>query len=210
MNEAMVAPAPGKQPSRKPVTEPLRKAKRQALSSAALGRRLRKPFGTGSTCASSPASMLASTSEMANTPIAITMTSMPPSSVDCPKMNRACAVKMSVPIEVSQSPSSIDRRPLISDGPERSTTSASPRHISAKYSGELKDSAKAETGGAINDKAITPNVPATNEAMAAIPSAAPARPLRAIWYPSMQVTTEEDSPGMLSRIEGAEPPYLAP
>ena len=36
-------------------------------------------------------------------------------------------------------------------------------------------------GGAINIKPKTPTVPAMNEAMAEIPSAAPARPLRAIW-----------------------------
>ena len=162
----MVAPAPGRQPSRKPVTEPLRKAKRQALSSSQLGSRLRMPRGTGSTCASSPASMLASTSEMAKTPMAITMTSMPPSSTLCPKMKRDCAVKMSVPMLVSQSPSSIDSSPLISDGPDSSTTSARPRHISAKYSGELNDSAKAATGGAIRLNAITPKVPAMNEAIA--------------------------------------------
>ena len=124
--------------------------------------------------------MLASTSEMANTPIAITITSMPPSSTLCPKMKRACAVKMSVPIEVSQSPTSIDNSPLISDGPDNSTTSARPRHIKAKYSGEENDSAKAATGGAIRLKAITPKVPAMKEAMAAMPRAAPARPLRAI------------------------------
>jgi hypothetical protein len=34
--------------------------------------------------------------EIANTPIAITITSMPPGKVLCPKMKRACAVKMSV------------------------------------------------------------------------------------------------------------------
>ena len=56
----------------------------------------------------------------------------------------------------------------------------------------------------------TPTVPAMNEAMAAMPSAAPALPLRAIWWPSMQVATEADSPGTLSRIEVVEPPYFAP
>ena len=87
----------------------------------------------------------------------------------------------SVPIEVSHSPSSIAKRPLISEGPDSSTTSARPRHISAKYSGELNDSAKTATGGAMRLSAITPKVPAMNEAMAAMPSAAPARPWRAIW-----------------------------
>ena len=48
------------------------------------------------------------------------------------------------------------------------------------------------------------------EPMAAAASAGPARPFFAIWYPSRQVTTLEDSPGVLTRIEVVEPPYIAP
>ena len=44
-------------------------------------------------------------------------------------------------------------------------------------------------------------------AIAAIVSAAPARPRRAIWWPSMQVTTDEVSPGRFTRIAEVEPPY---
>ena len=62
------------------MTEPLTNAKRQALSSSRVGSRLRRPFGTGSIETSSPASMVESTSPIANTPIATTMKSMPPSS----------------------------------------------------------------------------------------------------------------------------------
>ena len=53
-------------------------------------------------------------------------------------------------------------------------------------------------------------VPATNEPIAAVASAAPARPFLAILLPSMAVTMEPDSPGVLSRIEVVEPPYIAP
>ncbi len=53
-------------------------------------------------------------------------------------------------------------------------------------------------------------VPATNEPMAAVASAAPARPLRAILFPSSAVTMVALSPGVLSRIEVVEPPYMAP
>ena len=49
-----------------------------------------------------------------------------------------------------------------------------------------------------------------NEPTAAMHSAAPARPLRAIALPSMQVITEAASPGMRSRIEVVEPPYCEP
>ncbi|MEY9510895.1 hypothetical protein ABIF16_001626 [Bradyrhizobium elkanii] len=49
-----------------------------------------------------------------------------------------------------------------------------------------------------------------NEPNAEMPSAGPARPCLAIWWPSMQVTTEAASPGMLTRIEVVEPPYIEP
>ena len=53
-------------------------------------------------------------------------------------------------------------------------------------------------------------VPATNEPIAAVASAWAARPALAILLPSMAVTTEEDSPGVFSRIEVVEPPYMPP
>ena len=55
-----------------------------------------------------------------------------------------------------------------------------------------------------------PIVPATKEPMAAVASAAPARPLRAMRLPSSAVTMVALSPGVLSRIEVVEPPYMAP
>ena len=55
-----------------------------------------------------------------------------------------------------------------------------------------------------------PIVPATNEPIAAVASAARARPRRAIWKPSIAVATDADSPGVLSRIEVVEPPYIPP
>ena len=53
-------------------------------------------------------------------------------------------------------------------------------------------------------------VPATNEPMAEVASAGPARPRLAIWLPSIAVTMVALSPGVLSRIEVVEPPYMAP
>ena len=52
--------------------------------------------------------------------------------------------------------------------------------------------------------------PATNEPIAAVASAGPPRPLRAILLPSSAVTIEALSPGVLSRIEVVEPPYIPP
>ena len=37
-----------------------------------------------------------------------------------------------------------------------------------------------------------------------------ARPFLAIWYPSIQVITEDASPGMLTRIDVVDPPYWTP
>ena len=53
-------------------------------------------------------------------------------------------------------------------------------------------------------------MPAKNEPIAAVASATPARPCRAIWYPSSVVTTDAASPGRLTRIEVVEPPYCEP
>jgi hypothetical protein len=53
-------------------------------------------------------------------------------------------------------------------------------------------------------------VPATKEPIAAVASAWAARPDLAILLPSMAVTTEDDSPGVLSRIEVVDPPYIPP
>ena len=64
--------------------------------------------------------------------------------------------------------------------------------------------------GAISMIIKVPKVPAIKEPKAAMPKAGPARPFRAIWYPSRQVTTEADSPGILTRIDVVEPPYMAP
>ena len=38
----------------------------------------------------------------------------------------------------------------------------------------------------------------------------PARPCFAIWWPSRQVTIDDDSPGTLTRMAVVEPPYCAP
>ena len=53
-------------------------------------------------------------------------------------------------------------------------------------------------------------MPATNEPIAAVASAGPARPRLAIRLPSIAVTIVADSPGVLSRIDVVEPPNIAP
>ena len=82
--------------------------------------------------------------------------------------------------------------------------------INAKYSADPKASAMRTMTGAVRVSASVASVPATNDPIAAVASAAPARPLRAIWWPSIAVTMVALSPGVLSRIDVVDPPYIAP
>ena len=82
--------------------------------------------------------------------------------------------------------------------------------MSEKYSVGPKTSASLVSGAPSAAMTRVATVPAKNEPMAAMPSATPARPWRAIWWPSSAVTTEVASPGMLTRIAVVEPPYWAP
>ena len=85
-----------------------------------------------------------------------------------------------------------------------------PSTIRLKYSGGPNATATRASVGATSISAMMAKVPAMNEPSAAMPSAGPARPCLAIWWPSRQVTTEAASPGMLTRIEVVEPPYMEP
>ena len=82
--------------------------------------------------------------------------------------------------------------------------------IRAKYSAGPNSKASLTSWGATKLNASVAIVPATNEPIAAVASAWAPRPLRAIMLPSIAVTIEPDSPGVLSRIEVVEPPYMAP
>ncbi len=162
------------------MTEPFTNAKRHRRMSSQVGIRFFNPFGTGSISAGFTGSMLPSTSPTANTPIATITKSMPPRSCTWPKVKREVAEKRSVPMLAIHSPTSIARSAFTSDSPESSTTIASRRTMSAKYSGALKASESFASGGATSIRATTPKVPAMKEAIAAMPSAGPARPLSAI------------------------------
>ena len=78
--------------------------------------------------------------------------------------------------------------------------------ISMKYSGGPRRTAKSATTGANRVTMTVAMVPATNEPMAEVASAAPARPLLAILLPSMAVTMLAVSPGVLSRMAAYAPP----
>ena len=99
---------------------------------------------------------------------------------------------------------------LMSEPCAITTAESRPSTISEKYSTEVNFSANAASTGAKAARASVPTEPAKKEPSAAIVSAAPARPCRAIWWPSRQVTTEDVSPGMLTMTAVVEPPYCAP
>src|SRR2546426_5722077 len=136
MNEAIVEPAPGSTPIRKPTTDPLANAKRQSFRSCSVGSRLRRPLGTGSSRVSWRASMLASTSPMANTPMATTTKSTPESSSMRPNVKREVVLNGSVPMPAIHRPTSIASSAFTIERPASSTTIASPSAISAKYRSE--------------------------------------------------------------------------
>jgi hypothetical protein len=82
--------------------------------------------------------------------------------------------------------------------------------MSAKYSGGPNFRPSSTTSGERNVSPMVAMVPATKEPMALVASAGPARPRLAIWLPSIAVTMVALSPGVLSRIDVVEPPYIAP
>ena len=61
--------------------------------------------------------------------------------------------------------------------------------------------------------ALAPDAPtvfSAEQPIAAVASAGPARPARAIRLPSSAVAIDADSPGVFSRMVVVEPPYIAP
>jgi hypothetical protein len=101
-------------------------------------------------------------------------------------------------------------KPLAADPCTMKIVATKPSAMTAKFSGGPNFSATDVSMGENSVRPATLMVPATKEPIAAIPSAAPARPCRAIMCPSRHVTTDAASPGILTRIDVVEPPYMAP
>ncbi len=149
-------------------------------------------------------------SPTANNPTAIVTTSTPLSRCWLPKANRGWPVSASIPISPSASPKNRLTRPRTSEVPSSAVIAVKARMISARYSAGPKLSASSAMIGARKVSPIVAIVPATNEPIAAVARAAAPRPRRAIRLPSSAVMIEADSPGVLSRIEVVEPPYMPP
>jgi hypothetical protein len=84
------------------------------------------------------------------------------------------------------------------------------RSRTAKISGGPKRVAKSANRGARIIKPTMLRFPPMKDPQAEMKRAAPPRPFWVILYPSTQVMTEADSPGMFIRIEVVDPPYMAP
>jgi hypothetical protein len=145
-----------------------------------------------------------------NTPMAMITKPMPSPSSGTPKVKRSAPELMSVPTSPRISPSTVIATALRSEPCERTTAPASPSTMSEKYSAGPKVIASSPSQGPAAARTRVDTVPAKNEAIAAMARAAPARPCRAIWCPSRQVTTDDASPGRFTRIDVVEPPYWAP
>ena len=101
-------------------------------------------------------------------------------------------------------------KPRIFELPRTAETATSASSRIAKYDGAPSCTTAEETLGANSTRSAVAMVPATKDPMAAVARAWAARPRFAIWLPSIAVTTDEDSPGVLSRIDVVDPPYMPP
>ena len=127
-----------------------------------------------------------------------------------PNVKRACPVCTSMPIVPMARPMSAAASPLASEPGDNPASAVSAKTIRAKYSAGPKVSATSTSTGARVISIRVANVPAMNEPIAAVASAAPARPLHVIRKPSRAVITLDASPGIFTRMEVVEPPYIAP
>ena len=127
-----------------------------------------------------------------------------------PKVILSRPVSMSAPTVESRTPKRIIATALLSEPCASTTAKIRPMIISEKYSAGPNRSPRLVIGPATAAIMMVATVPAKKEPIAARPSASPAWPLRAIWWPSSAVTTAVASPGMLTRMAVVEPPYCAP
>src|SRR3990167_115018 len=89
---------------------------------------------------------------------------------------------MSSPTVPSRSPRHIETSALTRDRPPSAETAVSPSSIRLKYSAGPNEIATHASGGASSIRPTVESVPATNEPMAAVASAAPARPRFALGW----------------------------
>src|SRR4030042_1871409 len=102
-----------------------------------------------------------------------------------PKVKRSTPWMSSVPIAPKRSPTVAMRSPCARERPVSPPIQMKAKKSRANISGAPNFRAASARKGEISITATTLMVPPMNEPKADIPSAGPARPWRAIWYPSM-------------------------
>ena len=116
-----------------------------------------------------------------------------------PKVKRGWPVCRSMPMSPRKMPKTRLVSPRTAELPSTAETVTKASTISEKYSAGPNLSAKSTTTGARKVSPTSRCVPATKEPIAAVASAAPARPRRAIWLPSSAVTMVALSPGRVEQ-----------
>ena len=180
----------------------------ESLRSFAVGTRLRSVGRIGRIDATF--SRLMRISLTPNSPSAIATKLIPSTKWRLPKVKRGCAVRPSSPTVPRISPTTIIMKVLSVDPAltKLMTMSASTMRLKVAEGPTL--SMSSARGGANSIRPSTLTVPPNQLPSAAMTRAGPARPFFAISWPSMQVITEAASPGMRTRIEVVDPPYIAP
>ena len=174
----IVPPRPGAAPQKKPIPHPRRIAGNASFQSWRVNQIL--PF-TRTLCIvpSRVPSAIRATSASAKMPTTTTRKLTPCCRSTIPMVKRDRPLCRSRPTQEIARPSEVDSRPFASESPVRALTVLNAKIISAKYSVGPKRRASWATGAAMKVNAVTPSVPAMKELIAAIDSAAPARPCRA-------------------------------
>ena len=177
-NVEMTCETPGMMPKMNPIRVPRPIGAAESLSSRAVGSRLRNVGMIGLIVDS--LSTLSRISLTPNRPSASAVKLMPLLSSIMPNENLGTAVMKSMPIEAISSPAQTIIPALTRDPPVTTVTTTSASVISRNSAAGPTDSMTEASGGANSMSPMTLTVPPTKLPIAAIASAPPARPLRAI------------------------------
>ena len=118
---------------------------------------------------------------MPKSPITSGTSPTPSISSVTPKVKRVLPETVSVPTVPAMIPKQAIMSERTIEAPVRKLSTIMPMLMRAKYSGGPNFRAKLASGGAMRVRPTMPSVPAMKEPKADMPSAAPARPCRAIW-----------------------------
>ena len=179
VNEASTAPPPGNTPRNEPSAVPRTIGAIDRFISSQLGSS--RPTLLVKTSRFSRRSRLVMISPNPKMPIATAVNDSPSVSSGMSNEKRATPELTSVPTIPSSRPKTTIASALMTEPCASTTAAIRPMTISEKYSAGPNLNAISAIGGAKAAIMIVDTVPAKNEPIAAIASAGPARPLRAIW-----------------------------